>query len=178
MNNKPKNNLGIAITKFELSDMVYCLQTRIIKHRNLFNSISVFIEQSSPPLIQPNFAVMQSSEMVGYDGVLVATDINSASLLAKTPGGTRKFFYVWDLEWLNQPNLVLYGPYMAVYTSPKLEIIVRSEEHKDILENNFNCKVKLVMPNFDINLLAEYLEKNNGKEFTDNTRISAKRIFS
>ena len=100
--------------------------------------------------MNPNFAIMQSSEAFAFDGTLVATTLNTASKLLKFPSAKEKYFYVWDLEWMRLKNKSFDG-LSQVYGSKELNLIARSEEHKWAIESAWNNSVKDIIPNFDMN---------------------------
>lgn len=66
--------------------------------------------------------------------ILIATDIVTASLLKELPINIRRFFYLWELEYIERPNFQLYSQY---YNNKEYELISRSEKYKQILKRTW-----------------------------------------
>ena len=58
-------------------------------------------------------------------------------------------------KWVTQKE---YEKYIDVYTDSSLELIARSEPHKQAIENAFNRKVNHVVSDFNIDKILEILE--------------------
>ena len=81
----------------------------------------------------PLFSCMEQTEVWGYEGVVVATCLSSAETLLQITGPTKKFFYVWDLEWTRKAGQK-YSKLKSVYDNPNIHLIARSEHHAKIIE--------------------------------------------
>src|SRR5438270_13265760 len=57
-----------------------------------------------PCILNISFATMQVYEAYSFDGPLIATNLNLANKLLSCFGTNKKYFYVWDLEWLRMQN--------------------------------------------------------------------------
>jgi len=151
-----RSNLNILVSELGPSQMNYFL-IRNVNHfhaNNPNSNIQVFTENLSRFCLQPHFGVMNVSEAWGQSGPFIATNISTASKLTTYPLSKKKFFYIWDLEWL-RPQYRVYDMYSPFYLDPTLELICRSEEHKKLTENAFNRDVKHIIENFDIDKLNE-----------------------
>ena len=102
---------------------------------------------------------MQISEAWGHKGPVIATSFSTAYKLIGFPN-KKKIFYIWDLEWIRakQSGIKEYEKYIDVYTDSSLELIARSEPHKQAIENAFNRKVNHVVSDFNIDKILEILE--------------------
>lgn len=125
--------IGLAIESLGISHLAMVLTKELNEIGNLDKYVDaiVFYHRYDKLLKPPLFAMLQEEEMWGYDAPVVATNLNSAKTLLFCPKPTKKFFYVWDLEWM-------YGLYnvdeMAkIYCNPDLHLIARSESHADII---------------------------------------------
>ena len=119
----------------------------------------VFCENQHKNCIPPNFSIMDMSESWGARGDKIATSLSTAQCLIDTPCSGKKFFYVWDLEWINHSRKVQeYEEYCGIYCNDSIEIISRSDSHKSILENSFNRKINHVIPDFNIDKILEVLK--------------------
>jgi hypothetical protein len=96
------------------------------------------------------------NELWGFHYPVVATSLNTAGDLIKNPSPTKKFFYVYDLEWIvfEQKDFLKLA---EIYRHPELEIICRSESHRQIFENCWNRKVNYIINNFDIEKLLKVI---------------------
>lgn len=111
--------------------------------------IIVFHDEWDMLPIDTAFMMLQKQHMWSYEGILVATDIRSAEQVLKSPGPSKKYFYIWNLEWLylqsfNNARLA------NVYQNPKLELIVRSEYHADLVSKCWKTP-SFIIEDFDKN---------------------------
>ena len=121
-----------------------------------------FVANQMKPISHPIFATMNLNEAFDYDGIVVATTIDLALKLARFPGPTKRYLYLWELMWTR------YGfeELMGLFHNPKLTVVLRTEQHKEIVEKCWNCNVDWVIPDFDIGLFLKMInhkDKNNGK---------------
>lgn len=119
-----------------------------------------FYENSVRPCFPTMFPIMQIYEAYGYDGVVVGTKLSNVGALLNFPMCTRKYFYVWDLEWIRFKSKY-YNSLVSVYRNPNVKLIARSEEHKKIIENCWNVKVEGIVDDFNVNELIEVI---NGRD--------------
>ena len=101
-------------------------------------SMSVFFERPAIPPIPTKFSCKGVAFMNGYNGVLISTTLQDADKSLKMTGGSSKYLYLWDLEWLDQP--LYFGAAMRILRDPRLNIIARSQSHADNIENFCNKK--------------------------------------
>ena len=110
--------------------------------------------------MSPNFPSLHIAEAWTQEGSMIATSESTAEKLIGFPGADKKYFYVWDLEWLRwEPPRIRFGnlgysPY-APYLNPDLEIICISKYPADIIKNNFNIEVKYIVDDFNIQDIME-----------------------
>ena len=101
--------------------------------------LALFYRNFSVSVAEANFGTFTAYECFNYTGIVVATDLQGAANILKWPGPNRNkmYFYLNDLEWIRlrgQPG-VDFESLAAVYLNPKLNIICRSETHKEIFES-------------------------------------------
>ena len=138
--------LGFAINNLGPSQLSYYLikeLNSLLKKRGDLDII-VFYENIARPYIKPEFALMQMAEAWSYGGTVIATDIAIAEKLLTFPAPTRKAFYIWDLEWLRKPRM--FRELQPTYGH--LELIARSNDHKEAIEGAWNRKVIGVVEDF------------------------------
>lgn len=136
--------IGISVDSLGVSHLAMVLidQINAIGKLDKYIDVIVFYHRYDTLLKPPLFAMLQEEEMWGYDAPVVATTLKTAQTLLFCPKPTKKFFYVWDLEWM-------YGMYdvdeMAkVYCNPNLHLIARSEDHADIIEQCWKKPVDIL----------------------------------
>jgi len=112
----------------------------------------IFINDYYRPFITPLCPIMQHQEIWGFDAPVIATNIYTANLLLQAPRPTKKYFYVWNLEWLYQTTQI-FSEYEHVYYNTNLHLIARSEEHNNILTNNWQ-QPQCIMRDFDYEQLT------------------------
>lgn len=118
--------------------------------------------QNAPEAAGLPFAVMNATEAYDFRGVAVATDLATASALLRCPGPYRKFFYVWDLEWVRGGG----APYEAMarlYRDPSLPPVARGDSHRRVIEACWNTRVAAVVPGPDPALFSELAKGSNGQ---------------
>lgn len=150
--------LGFSIKDLGPSQLSYYAvkNTNAYVRSNHDISIIGFYENLIVPCVRPEFPVMDMVEVFGYDGNVVATDLNSAAKLINSFSPAQRFFYVWDLEWMRLP----YKQYEAlyrIYNSPKLKLLARSDEHARAIENCWDKKVTGIVENFNYEQLLTYI---------------------
>jgi len=88
-----------------------------------------------------------------FDGVTITTNIDTANTAIKTNNNSKKFLYLWDMEWLRNPMDFNYVN--SVLSNDDIAIISRSNSHSDLINNYCNKEVAGVVQDWDM----EQLEK-------------------
>lgn len=155
VNDLSASQLSFFLTK-EINDLADRLETSHI-------DCIVFYENLAQLSIAPNFAVMQMAEAWAQSQPIVATSLSTAAKLIDFPATRRKFFYVWDLEWLRGQRRI-YNWYSPIYTNPELSLIARSEEHARIIRNCFNREVCGIVENFKLGDMINVIKSIKTRE--------------
>ena len=92
------------------------------------------------------FAIMQSVEALDYDGILIATDNITAHLLDNCICATKKYFYIWNIDWHIQNRPV--NNIQNIYLNPNTELIARSKDHAKLISRVFR-EPKYIIEEFD-----------------------------
>jgi hypothetical protein len=146
--------LGFIVPDLGLSHRSYALTNAINKFYEGGNNsnidIAVFCENRVEPRVEPYFATFNVTDAYAYAGPMVATSLSTAKKILSFPQLTHKFFYVWDLEWINNATMN-FNDFSDIYQNNKLEFVVRSEEHKKIFEKVWNAKTFKIIEDFNIN---------------------------
>jgi hypothetical protein len=120
--------------------------------------IIVFFENHVRPCLLPNFATMPLIDAFNYDGHLIATTLPIAYKILKFTGSRKKYFFVWDLEWLSLPNKN-YEALSSVYSNPNLKLFARNEHHKNIIEKMWDKKVVGLYNDFEVEKIIPCLKE-------------------
>lgn len=91
---------------------------------------------------------MPVSEIYGFDGVLITTDLNTTQKALNAFGWTKILFYIWDLEWLRMPQK-RWHDLIGIYGNEKLSLVCRSEEHLKAVRQCWNIEPIGVVEDFD-----------------------------
>tara|TARA_Y100000296_G_scaffold73233_1_gene90503 strand:- start:413 stop:874 length:462 start_codon:yes stop_codon:yes gene_type:complete len=114
-----------------------------------------FYNVLSHPPITPLFACMNISYYSRFDGATIATNIETANMMLKTKNNSRKFLYLWDLEWLRRP--LDFDDIISVLCHPDINIIARSDSHKNMITNYCNREVAGIVDNWSIGQLEKII---------------------
>lgn len=106
-------------------------------------------ENMTKPCIFPKFMTTNIAELWGYSGILISTTLGTTHKILKFPSASAKFFYVWDLEWINIQNKN-YEPLAEIYQNDAVELIARSASHANILQKCWGRPVKHIVNDFNM----------------------------
>ncbi len=113
----------------------------------------LFTNKVNKLLVKNEFAIMQQLEALHHPGILISTSLFSAQVLANSLTASKKFFYLWQMDWINMQGLHSKQLDKILYNE-EINIIARSNGHAKALTNI--CKEPCgIVYNWD----AESLEK-------------------
>ena len=144
------DNLGANQMAFQLIGSI----NEIVEEN--WASPTVFYDQlhrDCRPLHAPAMNLMEAWRQ---SGVSIATSLTTVQSLLSMPGPRHKMFYVWDMSWMI--GLRRADTYQDIFQHPNLSLIARCDDHKKILQNNFNVVVPYVFEGFDTTGLREAVE--------------------
>lgn len=134
--------LGIIVESFAPSQLGYTFVKQanelLVKRGDI--AIYGFFENLTRPLINPNFALMNLTEVYGFDGTIVSTNAYQAYNIQNFVGPTRRILYAYDIDWRRNHGLPAEF-FLDVFS--KNEVWTRSEDYKKIIDNNFNLDCKI-----------------------------------
>lgn len=137
------NKIGIYLTSLGPSQLSFLTIEALNKLAADGYSVLAFYDELSVPCFKANFSRTQIFDGYSYDGTIMATSIMGAAKILSFPSPSRKLLYVWDLDWLRVPQKD-YRSIHAIMNDKSLELVSRNNEHKKIIEDCWNCKVKYV----------------------------------
>lgn len=146
---------GVVVSDLLASQMALLLIKKANAHAASHprDDVVVFYENISRSCVPLFGAAMHVSEAFAYDGILIATNLSTASKILNFPASPKKFFYVYDLEWtrLHQKDFrALY----EIYGNPELTLLARSTEHAKVISDAWNRQAT-VINDFDFERIAE-----------------------
>lgn len=150
--------LGIALHNLGASQLNYSIISNVNKFMksNYKTDIICFYENVVKQSMPLDFACMQAIELWGYDGPVVATNLNLALDICKIPSISKRYFYIWDLEWVYMDDKN-YNKLLEVYSNPDLTLITRNKDYADLLKSVWNIKVDEIVEDFNIEKLMDIL---------------------
>ena len=149
------NNLGPSQKAFYLIKEF----NKTIGSTNLCSS--VFFERSSIPVVPPMFSCKSISFLSSFHHNAIATSFEEANILLKSNNASKKFLYLWDLEWLRNPNK--FSEACDLLLDKRLNIIARSDSHATMIDNFCNKKPIAIVDNWDLDTLLEVVYDVNNK---------------
>jgi len=155
--------LGFLVDNLGASQLGYYISKNIGSYleNNQQSSITCYYDNFERKCSQTNFATMNIIEAWDQGGAIVATSENTARKLLNFVGTQEKFFYVWDMtffyERIGGIKHMKTFDMNNIFFKEGLTLICRNNLHAQLIENNFNRKVKYVVDNFDINKIVEII---------------------
>jgi len=126
-------NIGFVVNHLGNSEQTY----EII---NLINRISasnnrltpyIFFQNIINQFLQPPCLSMNITGISNFKGKAVAFGLDSAQIIKNNNSSTSNWLVLWDIPWLY--NVINYP--MSIELMKDFKIIVRSEDHRDIVKN-------------------------------------------
>ncbi len=129
--------VGFLVENLSPSQLCYQLinsANAVLGKSDLYD-FCLFYRNFGPAPIPCNFGTFTAYEGFAYNGIMVATDFFGAEMITRWPGPNRNkmYYYMNNLDWLLLRSRFQYEQLAQVYLHPKLNLIVRSESHKDIV---------------------------------------------
>ena len=152
-------NIASLLTDLRLSQNSYCM----IKEFNKMSSSNLnpccFYQNLSVPPISLNFALLNSYYLPYWSGHVFATDFQTANLLTNIKGPSKKYFYIFDLEWLRSG--VDFQTANFILTNKELKLITRSKDHGALIKNYCNRQPDFILNDWDSTQLLEIVKWTN-----------------
>ena len=127
--------------------------------RNPNLSCTAFVLKISPPYTKPLFSCSSVSFLSNYNGVCLATNLEEAQILLKSNNNSKKYLYLWDMEWIKRP--MNYSQVCDILLDDRLSIISRSDPHSCMIENYCNKPPIATIQDWNPSQILEILEKTH-----------------
>lgn len=149
--------LGIALKNLGPSQVTfYCVKAMNALIENNM-PVWLFYDELYPPCLNYLCPTSCLYEAWSFPGVFISTSFKVAEKSLKFPGPTKKYFYVYDLEWIYQTEKE-FNKLKNVFNNPELELIAPSEEYKNVIERIWGTKETKVISNFNIESLIDLVK--------------------
>lgn len=134
-------NVGVLVDKLGHDQKSICLTkglNKLVKDEPYF-SVLVYYMEYDKQFVVPNFSLLHDNEAFGHDGPCIATNFRSARRLLNCVRPTRKFYFLWDLDWLYES--VDFEEYSKIIMNKELELLTRNTEYQGIIQRCWNKPV-------------------------------------
>lgn len=118
---------------------------------------TLFYSDDGAPCAQTNSPLMNVTEIHGFNGLMVSTDIDMTIASIRATNNAKKVFYVWDLEWI-RPGKNNFDYNMLAFRDKSVTLVCRSQEHARAVSEYCNRDDILVIPNLNLGALMEALK--------------------
>ena len=113
---------------------------------------SCYYNSLAAPVYDSLFASMNIYCLSDFHGVAVSTDLQTTQILLNSNNRSKKYFYVWDLEWIRAR--INFNVASSILRDDRLHIIARSESHKAAIENIANKSVSGIVDDWNLDQLT------------------------
>jgi hypothetical protein len=129
--------------------------------KKLDNQPFCFYQNLSSRPIKPLFSICHVYyASYFYNGMIIATNFNTLRTLKNIHTNSKKYFYVWDLEWLRDE--FDYMKNVELMRDENITLIARSLEHSNIIGDYCNRSVMHVVEDWDSKKLEKlWTQKKN-----------------
>ena len=117
----------------------------------------VFFQNYTASVIQPRCGIMNMNELWSFDGVAISTSIATTKSLIKAFAPTKKYFYVWDLEWQRRHGKD-FEYNLHSFIDENIKLISRGKDHTKAIKNYCNKDVVGTVKNFNLNTIMEIIK--------------------
>ena len=140
----PERRGGIIVDSLGMSQLSYELTSSLNKLITLdeYWDIIVFYRNYDKYMISPLFGMMQETEAWGFDAPIISTDLTTTKILLNALRPTKKFFYIWNLEWKN--GLYDIEELYNVYCHKDINLIARNQSHFDLIKECWKEPVAII----------------------------------
>lgn len=122
-------------------------------------SVSAFYSRPAMPVTKTIFSCRNISFLSGFNGIAIATSLSDVDILLKSHNNSKKYLYLWDMEWLANP--MAFSSVSNVLLDERLKIIARSKSHASVIENFCNKKTIGIVDNWDLSQLLSLVVEEN-----------------
>lgn len=123
---------------------------------NFGMSFSVFYDKEYAPCIDPLFPRFHLADALGFEGHLIATSM-SAALNIKTATKSRRYYYIYDLEWLRRGYTFSKEQTESILANDEIIKFARAKDHVEEIKKAGCTKLHGVVEDFNIEQIMEII---------------------
>lgn len=126
-------NIGFLVNNIGNSEQTYEIFKLINKISQASNRLTpyIFFQNIINQFSQPSCLSMNITGISNFRGTVVAFGLDSAQILKNNNSNTDNWVVLWDIPWLY--NVINYP--VSIDILKDFKIIVRSDDHKEIVKN-------------------------------------------
>lgn len=113
-------------------------------------TFSLFYLENAQPCLQPFFARFHAKDAMAFTGHLIATS-NSTLDVLKSCMRAKRYYYINDLTWINNPSMALQDKSIVKFT--------KCEDYYNKLKDSIEISQKIVK-DFNISKVLEIINEN------------------
>lgn len=173
-----RDKIGFMTPSSGASELSYNILRRAMERDDL--DTFLFFLQIDKPCIFSTVCQMFYTQAYGFDGPIIATDLNTAGKLIQMPTPFQKYFFINDLEWIRFPQKNYYE-LEEIYRNPQLTLLARCEDHKKLIESCWNVKIHRIIENynfFQLDFTDELVLNTRKKYFGRPTNYTEKLLVT
>ena len=153
-----KTKVAILLEDLSASQLSY----NVIREINEYVSDNtddfvIFFQNYTASVIQPLCGIMNMNEIWSFDGIAISTSVATTKSLIKAFSPSKKYFYVWDLEWQRRHGKD-FEYNLHAFIDENINLISRSEDHTKAIKNYCNKDVLGTVKNFNLNSIMEIIK--------------------
>ncbi len=149
--------IGFVVKDLAPSQLSYFLTDSLNKScsETFDEDYLVFAQNKSTKTKPNNFSIINSAEIWGFDGILIATCVPTATEVMQCVNAAKKYFYIWDLEWCRAHLMGMsqrrdYAKTVRAFSHPSMNLIARSESHSRVIKNYCGKDVCGIVDDFNM----------------------------
>lgn len=160
--------IGFIFNHLAISHLTYLGLNSINKLCKTYAGIDVciftqHIVPSCVPHLCPVFGISDLARWHHYPLISTSIETTVAALFSNAP---LVYFYCFDPEFIDKPHFES-SDLKSAFRDPRVRIITRCDDHKQLIEEEFGIKVCGIIPDCDVEKLAKLVlteMKNNGEK--------------
>lgn len=125
---------------------------------NIDIDLCVFTLNIVPPCIKPNFPTLPARDLYSFKDIVVATSLETLQVAVES-NASHIFHYIYYPEFLSQNAIYRHHQLQDWYTKKNITRFARCLDHKDVVEEEFGCKVlDEILPFFKLDDLLNIIK--------------------
>lgn len=142
--------IGVIFEYLTISQMTYLGIISINKfcHERIGADLCIFYQHYSLPPVKLLCPILGIQQLEKWHHPTITTSIETC-LEALDFNIPRVFFYVFDPDFINRPDLSS-NDLRRAFCDPRVHIITRHKDHKELVETEFGIQVLDIIPDFNI----------------------------